>query len=49
MIADKMTKVLKTSPQANLDTVANETENIGLHREVTKERRRKKKTELLKI
>ena len=30
-IADKITKVSKTSPQASLETVANETENIGLH------------------
>ena len=41
-IADKITKLSKTSPQASLETVANETKKIGLHREVTKKRRRKK-------
>ena len=41
-IADKITKVSKTSPQVSLETVANETKNIGLHREVTKERRQQK-------
>ena len=41
-IADKITKVSKTSPQASLETVAYETENIGLHIEATKERRWKK-------
>ena len=47
-IADKIIKISKTSPQASLEAVAYETENIGLHREVTKERRWKN-TELLTI
>ena len=41
-IADKITKISKTSSQASLEAVAYETENIGFHREVTKERRQKK-------
>ena len=34
----KITKVSKTSPQINSETVANEEENIGLDREIPRER-----------
>ena len=37
-IADKITKVSSTSPQNSLEALANETENIGLVREIPKER-----------
>ena len=36
--SDKITKVSRTSPQNSLVTVTNETENIGLEREIPKER-----------
>ena len=36
--ADKMTKVTRSSPQSNSQTVTNEAENIGLDREIPKER-----------
>ena len=37
-IADKVTKVWKTLPQINSETVANEAENIWIDREIPKER-----------
>ena len=37
-IADKVTKVWKTLPQINSETVANEAENIRFDREIPKER-----------
>ena len=36
--ANKITKVPKTSPLRNSETVTNEEENIGLDREIHKER-----------
>ena len=35
---DKITKVWKTSPQKNCITVTNEEENIGVEREINKEK-----------
>ena len=37
-IADKITKVSRTSPQNNSDTVTNEAENIRLERKISKKR-----------
>ena len=37
-IADKITKVSRTSPQNSSETVTNEAENIGLDREILTER-----------
>ena len=37
-IPDKITKVWRTSPQNNSDTVTNEEENIGFDREKPKQR-----------
>ena len=37
-IADKITKVLRTSPQNNSDTVTDEEENIRFERKISKER-----------
>ena len=37
-IADKITKVWRTSPQNNWDTVTNEEENIGFDKEIPKQR-----------
>ena len=37
-IVDKTTEVSRTSPQNSLETVTNETENIGLDRKIPKER-----------
>ena len=35
-IADKITKFSRTSPQNNSETVTNETENIGLEKEMSR-------------
>ena len=37
-VTNKITTVSKTSPQNSLETVANEAENIGLDREIPRER-----------
>ena len=37
-IVDKITKLSKTSPQNNLEKVTNEEENLGLDKEIPKER-----------
>ena len=39
-IANKITKVSRTLPQNNSETITNETENIGLDREIPKEKTR---------
>ena len=37
-IVDKIIKVIRTSPQNNLETVESETDNMGFNREIPKER-----------
>ena len=53
-ISDKITKVLKTSPQIISGSVTNEVEKIGLDREITKERyispvKRQKTTDVVRL
>ena len=53
-ISDKITKVLKTSPQIISGSITNEVEKIGLDREITKERyispaKRQKTTDVVRL